>query len=76
MSQQFCIKWQGRELNLELEETACVADLKRELQAQTNVAPKRQKLLGLKRRDGKPAGDEDALGELALKPGAKVMLMG
>eukprot|EP00955_Chlamydomonas_euryale_P099519 365224-Chlamydomonas_euryale.AAC.4 len=71
-----CVKWQGKEFAVELAPDASVSDLKRELEARTTVAPKRQKLLGLKRKDGKPAGDDDALGDLALKPGAKVMLMG
>ncbi len=40
------------------------------------VNPKRQKIIGLKRKDGKPAADEDAVSELALKPGTKLMFMG
>jgi hypothetical protein len=33
-------------------------------------------ILGLKTRDGKPAGDEVPVGELLVKPGTKFMLMG
>lgn len=33
-------------------------------------------LLGLKAKDGKAAGDDTLLADLALKPGTKVMMMG
>ena len=61
---------------MELADAATVSDLKHKLQEETHVNPKRQKLLGLKRKDGKPAGDDDVLLELGLKPGTKVILMG
>lgn len=34
------------------------------------------KLLGLKARSGKPAGDADIVADLVLKPGAKLLMMG
>lgn len=38
--------------------------------------PKRQKLLGLKTKDGKAATDEAVIADLVLKPNTKVMMMG
>ena len=70
------VKWTSKELEVELADAATVSDLKHKLQEETHVNPKRQKLLGLKRKDGKPAGDDDVLLELGLKPGTKVILMG
>jgi ubiquitin-like domain-containing CTD phosphatase 1 len=70
------VKWSGKEYPLELPEEQKVADLKRVLQEQTRVEPKRQKLIGLKTKDGKAATDEAALSDLAIKPNAKVMMMG
>lgn len=40
------------------------------------VDTKRQKLLGLKTKDGKAAGDEAVIADLAIKPNTKVMMMG
>jgi hypothetical protein len=42
----------------------------------TQVDPKRQKLLGLKTKDGKAATDEAVIADLAIKPNAKIMMMG
>jgi hypothetical protein len=38
----------------------------------SQVDPKRQKLLGLKTKDGKMATDEAAIADLAIKPNTKV----
>jgi hypothetical protein len=70
------VKWSGKEYPVELPEEQKVADLKRVLQEQTRVEPKRQKLIGLKTKDGKAATDEAALSDLAIKPHTKVMMMG
>lgn len=70
------IKWSGKEYPVELPEQETVASLKRALQQQTAVDPKRQKLLGLKTKDGKAATDEAVLADLAIKPNTKVMMMG
>lgn len=52
-----------------------VGELKRRICEQTNVQPKRQKLLNLK--DGaRPAGDDTLLSQLAVKPTLKIMMMG
>eukprot|EP00798_Chlamydomonas_sp_ICE-L_P015941 gene15941-22073_t len=75
-SRELCIKWSGKELKVSIEETETVNALKHKLQAETNVQPKRQKLLGLKTKDGKMAGDDSAIGDLVLKPGLKIMMMG
>ena len=40
------------------------------------VSAKRQKLLGLKTRDGRMAGDDAKVADLALKASTKVMMMG
>lgn len=50
--------------------------IKRKLEAATTVSEKRMKLLGLKGKGGKPAGDADMVADLLLKPGSKVMMMG
>lgn len=42
----------------------------------TRVLPKRQKLMGLKGKDGKMAVDTTIVGDLKYKAGAKVMMMG
>lgn len=70
------VKWSGKEYPVELPEEQKVADLKRVLQEQTRVEPKRQKLIGLKTMDGKAATDEAALSDLAIRPNTKVMMMG
>lgn len=70
------VKWSGKEYPVELPEEQKVADLKRVLQEHTRVEPKRQKLIGLKTKDGKAATDEAALSDLAIKPNTKVMMMG
>lgn len=50
--------------------------IKRKLEAATTVSEKRMKLLGLKGKGGKPAGDADTVADLQLKPGGKVIMMG
>lgn len=70
------VKWSGKEYPVELQEDETVASLKRALQQHTQVDPKRQKLLGLKTKDGKPATDEAAIADLVIKPSTKVMMMG
>lgn len=73
---QIVVKWSGKEYEVELPESDTVANLKRVLQEKTAVDPKRQKLLGLKTKDGKMATDEAAIADLAIKPNTKVMMMG
>lgn len=70
------IKWSGKEYTFVGTEEEDVASLKRRLQADTQVLPKRQKILGLKTRAGKPAADDDLLSNLLLKAGQKFMMMG
>lgn len=53
-----------------------VASVKHKLEQQTQVSAKRQKLLGLKTRDGKLAPDDALVSDLALKAATKVMMMG
>jgi len=65
----------GLSNQIALEPDATVLELKRGIAAETQVQPKRQKLLNLKQ--GKAmAGDEVALADLKLKPNFKVMMMG
>ncbi|KAG2486031.1 hypothetical protein HYH03_015239 [Edaphochlamys debaryana] len=70
------IKWSGKEFVVQLEPTDTVASLKHNLEEQTHVLAKRQKILGLKTRDGKAATDECPVGDLAIKPNVKFMMMG
>lgn len=42
------LKWSGKEYEIELNESDNVMDLKKEIEKQTGVRPKRQKLLNLK----------------------------
>lgn len=46
------------------------------MQDHTRVDPKRQKLLGLKTKAGKPATDDTLVQDLALKPNQKIMMLG
>jgi len=69
------VKWSGKEYKIELDAEAKVHDLKRRLAEETNVLPKKQKLLNLKHA-GKMAGDDVTIAELNLKPNFKVMMMG
>lgn len=70
------VKWNGKELSVPVEETDDVASLKRKLEADTRVLVKRQKILGLKTKAGKPAADTDLFSSILLKPGTKLLLMG
>lgn len=72
---QLTVRWSGQELQLHLLATDTVADLRDALCVRTRVLPARQKLLNL-RVAGRPAPDSAELGALALKPGAKIMMMG
>lgn len=71
------VKWQGKEFPITMEDSDTVSELKRKIQDETEVQPKRQKLLGLKAKVGKGApADELQMRELAMKPGLKIMMMG
>jgi len=73
---RFNIKWNGKDVEAAVEPTETVAGLKRVLELETNVLTKKQKLLGLKTRAGKPATDDTPITELSIKPNQKIMLMG
>ncbi|KAJ9524545.1 hypothetical protein QJQ45_024127 [Haematococcus lacustris] len=70
------VKWSGQEFALEFADSDTLADVRQKLEECSGVAPKRQKLLGLKTKANKPAEDGDTLSSLALKPGLKVMMIG
>jgi ubiquitin-like domain-containing CTD phosphatase 1 len=71
------VSWQGATYEVNVDPLDDVASLKRHLAFETGVEPKRQKIMGLKPPKGKPVpSDADVLGELGLKPGAKLMMMG
>lgn len=79
MPMELVIKWAGKEISVQLDDTDSVATLKHRLESQTKVQAKRQKILGLKTKDGKPANDEALASDLAptcFKAGAKFMMMG
>lgn len=72
------IKWSGNEYVFDhnyLEPQLTVYDLKSLIFQRTAVLPERQKLIGLKCK-GKPAEDGVLLGELGLRPNAKIMMIG
>lgn len=70
------VKWNGKEIPFDLGPEDTIETLKHKLQEETMVQMKRQKLLGLKTKAGKPAQDNVKISDLALKPGTKVMMMG
>ena len=76
MSGPVIIKWGGTEYSVAVDLDESVESLKRKLEVDTRVLVKRQKILGLKTKTGKPAADGDLLSSLALKPGQKLMMMG
>jgi len=71
------IKWQGKEFPVTVGDSDTVETLKRRIEKETEVQPKRQKLLGLKAKKGGGApADGVPMSDLALKPGLKIMMMG
>ena len=72
------IKWNGTDYVVSnLLGSQRVSDVKRQLHALTSVLPERQKLLGLKTKSGKSAGDETLIDELNYNSKVnKVMMMG
>lgn len=73
----FAIKWNGQEYtipNLLISKT--VGDLKKEIFKLTNVLPERQKLLGLKTKNGQTATDINLIDDLNYKPNTKILMMG
>lgn len=67
------VKWQGKQFSVSVPEDADVACLKRCIEAETNVQPKRQKLLNVK--SGPKPADEDVLLSSVKLPKV-VMMMG
>ena len=76
MTRQIGIKWSSKDLSIQVEQEADVGCLKRKIQEHTGVQPKRQKLLGLKTKEGKLANDDVLVSHLALKVGQKIMMVG
>jgi len=72
----FSIKWNKRELAVAVVATETVGALKSVIAEQTHIAPKRQKLLGLKIKGKASVADDTLLSDLVLKPGQKLILMG
>lgn len=70
------IKWSGKELALSVDADQCVLEIKDRLNVLTDVRTSRQKLLGLRTKQGKPATDETRCGDLLIRPGAKIMMIG
>ncbi|KAL4857255.1 Ubiquitin-like domain-containing CTD phosphatase 1 [Chlorella vulgaris] len=73
-TQQLNVKWGKQDVVIHVEAEETVQGIKRKLEAATSVSEKRMKLLGLKTRSGKPAGDTDTVADL--KPGGRIMMMG
>jgi ubiquitin-like domain-containing CTD phosphatase 1 len=76
MSSSLLFKWNGKELEITADQSQTVGDVKSMLEVKTTINPKRQKLIGLKTKDGKLATDDSIVSHLLLKPGVKIMLMG
>ena len=76
MAGKLAIKWNGQLYDINTSELETIGTLKRAIEVQTTVQPKRQKLLGLKVKGGKAVTDDTALEDLLLKPGQKVTVMG
>lgn len=70
------LKWRTETFELALPATATLADAKAAAAAHTGIAPATLKLLGAKTKAGKPATDGGAVGDLSLKPGVRLMLLG
>ena len=70
------IKWNNQQYDIDTSEIKTVGTLKRAIETETAVQPKRQKLLGLKVKGGKPVTDETGLCDLLLKAGQKITVMG
>lgn len=70
------MKWAGKEYKVLVDETESVEGLKRKLEDCTRVQVKRQKLLGLKTKDGKAASDTEKISNLQIKATSKIMMMG
>lgn len=76
MAHNLAIKWNGQQYDIDTTQVDTVGNLKRVIESQTAVQPKRQKLLGLKAKGGKIVTDDTAFAELVLKPGQKLTVMG
>lgn len=71
------IKWQSKDLDaIILSPSETISGIKRILENETGVLSKKQKLLGLRTKAGKPIDDTLALSELLLKPNQKIMMLG
>ncbi len=76
MATSVSIKWSGKNYEIETAGLETVGSLKRAIESQTAVQPKRQKVLGLKLKGGKTVTDDTAFADLLLKPGQKLTVMG
>lgn len=59
-----------------MEPDETVHEIKRRLADMTDVIPSRQKLIGLKLKNGKAASDDSTITDLKLKKGQKFMMLG
>eukprot|EP00271_Cylindrocystis_brebissonii_P009073 TRINITY_DN23691_c0_g1_i1.p1 TRINITY_DN23691_c0_g1~~TRINITY_DN23691_c0_g1_i1.p1 ORF type:complete len:376 (-),score=58.97 TRINITY_DN23691_c0_g1_i1:381-1508(-) len=69
------LKWSGKDFHVQVCGADTVGELKQRICEVTNVLPKRQKLLGLVKA-GTTVTDTMLLSQLAVKPTAKIMMMG
>ncbi len=76
MTTTVSIKWSGNSYEIETARLETVGSLKRAIEGQTAVQPKRQKVLSLKVKGGKAVTDDTAFADLLLKPGQKLTVMG
>lgn len=74
---EYFVKWNGQEYKVDkLLASNTVADLKEELYKLTDVLPDRQKLLGLKTKNGQALTNSTLLDDINYKQNTKIMMMG
>ncbi|KAL6779516.1 hypothetical protein ACKKBG_A12610 [Auxenochlorella protothecoides x Auxenochlorella symbiontica] len=69
-------KWRSTIYDIVTHPEESVDGLRRKVEAATSVQPKRQKLLGLKGKDGKAPTDATLVKDLALKANVPIMMLG
>ena len=73
-----CVRWGKQSFTLHMQQGQSLSDLKREIEKETHVQPKRQKLIGIKFQGVGKKKEESEVGisELGIKPGKSIMMIG
>ena len=70
------VKWSSNEYVIDcLDPDNSVGDVKFRISTMTGVRPERQKLM-LKTKNGKSVNDDTKIGQLLIRPGLKIMMIG